>query len=884
MQKIYILIAVLSLVWLTSCKEDLMPGSEIMGDRILTVTANVPGSNPEDGTRSITQDPGSLDILLRWEEGNSPIKLVFKQGDKLVRAADAVIKSVAEEGKTGSFDVVIPQGIDTSQPFDLYGACARFFEVKDGKILVGINQNWTQLPDYDKNNLDKVPVWFEVKNLTANTSPIVNFQHLGSLVVMTVKNSSTKEINTSGWDLQSAAADGRTIFYESFYPQIDLLSNVVQYVELAPESKFELSIQPDQTVSVAWWGRPNDSFGRNFATVLNLGEMRSENLLPSRRNPLQIGKAYHLFALWDRDKLILTDEAFGADISGTTGILTWEFVDGTLTISGSGAMPDYYYVINYTTVPWWDFHENIKSIIIEDGVTSIGNYAFSDFGDNLKSVSIPNSVKSIGQVAFRGCSGLTSVTIPNSVTSIRSGTFSYCSALSKIRVEHVSPLSIPQNFFEGVDKATCILEVPTGSKAAYQQALHWKDFVNIVEIGGSDGNTGTAGPLTWSFTDGTLTISGNGDMPDYDEYNNNPTPWINLRDEINEVIIEDGVTSVGYEAFLSCKNLIKVSMANSVTKISSRAFGWCSKLEDIELPNSIQFIGHNAFSTTNLTSLNIPKSCEVVEGNIVYQSRQLEFIVVHPENVTYISIDGVLINKKEMKIIAYPNGKRTEYYTTPEGIKGIAGGAFEGGNSYMNKLSISEGIESIGSWAFNGMFTLKEVFLPASLIQMNDNFLACWMLQDIFVAEENINYSSVDGVFFNKSKDKLIRYPLGRTGTYTIPDYVTELEEEAFNKCKISDVIIPNTISILPGSVFFACENLKSIEIPESVTLIGDYAFAYSTQLVNIKVGNNKPPLIYQDTFRDINKNTCILEVPAGSKAAYQQAPYWSDFENIVEF
>ena len=114
--------------------------------------------------------------------------------------------------------------------------------------------------------------------------------------------------------------------------------------------------------------------------------------------------------------------------SGTCGDnLTWTLSDSVLTISGTGAMA------NYNTMPWYKYCLSIQSVIITDGVTSIGDHAF--YGcSSLTSVTIPNSVTSIGERAFSGCSSLTSITIPNSVTSIGSSAFVCCSSLTSVTI------------------------------------------------------------------------------------------------------------------------------------------------------------------------------------------------------------------------------------------------------------------------------------------------------------------------------------------------------------------------------------------------------------------------------------------------------------------
>ncbi|MDR0304161.1 MAG: leucine-rich repeat domain-containing protein, partial [Chitinispirillales bacterium] len=138
--------------------------------------------------------------------------------------------------------------------------------------------------------------------------------------------------------------------------------------------------------------------------------------------------------MFDRSKIFAVVAAMLVSVaavfgqSGKTGPLTWSISDGTLTISGGGAMPNY-----SITAPWYFYKNSITKAVIGDSVTSIGSYAFYDCS-GLTSVTIPSSVTSIGSYAFYDCSGLTSVTIPSSVTSIGSSAFSYCSGLTSVTI------------------------------------------------------------------------------------------------------------------------------------------------------------------------------------------------------------------------------------------------------------------------------------------------------------------------------------------------------------------------------------------------------------------------------------------------------------------
>ena len=216
--------------------------------------------------------------------------------------------------------------------------------------------------------------------------------------------------------------------------------------------------------------------------------------------------------------------------AGTAGALTWVLSkDGTFTISGKGEMPDFHYIgEGNVDTPWMDNNTFITSVVIKDGVTSIGDYAFykcfnllaiaipnsvTSIGSNaftfcsgLTSITIPNSVTSIGNYAFKQCSRLTSTTIPNSITSISRGLFYECSGLTSVTIQNsvtsiegisfayctslveiinyqdIPPFYIgpnPSFFNVPID---CILYVPAGSVEMYRTADEWKYFKNIMEI------------------------------------------------------------------------------------------------------------------------------------------------------------------------------------------------------------------------------------------------------------------------------------------------------------------------------------------------------------------------------------------------------------------
>ena len=195
-----------------------------------------------------------------------------------------------------------------------------------------------------------------------------------------------------------------------------------------------------------------------------------------------------------------TFSAYAAIVDGTCGDnLTWTLntKDSTLTISGTGAMRNYY----YASAPWYDYRSYIKYVTLPDGLTSIGNVAFM-YCSALTSITIPNSVTSIGDEAFLGCSSLTSITIPNSVTSIGVCAFAGCYSLTSVTLGK-NLTSIEKGAFDGCNKiqevtsyastppaatscawnpTAATLYVPADYIDTYSNTLWWEDFKEIRAI------------------------------------------------------------------------------------------------------------------------------------------------------------------------------------------------------------------------------------------------------------------------------------------------------------------------------------------------------------------------------------------------------------------
>ncbi|MBR6713697.1 MAG: leucine-rich repeat domain-containing protein [Selenomonadaceae bacterium] len=244
--------------------------------------------------------------------------------------------------------------------------------------------------------------------------------------------------------------------------------------------------------------------------------------------------------------------------------LTWTLDDkGTLTIRGSGNMKDYFYFPADTKNPWVNY--SIKKVIISDGVTSIGEFAFYEC-KSLTSITIPDSVTFIGKCAFWLCKSLTSVTIPDSVTFISESTFDFCESLTSITIPD-GVTFIDAFAFRGCKSLTSITIPDSVTSIGYSA---FSDCYNLTI------RKPTAPPapqpvnqLRWKVEGINLTVGGVNKIKDYSE---EVPPWNDYLRDVQRVIVEDGVTEIAAHAFSNCVALEHVTIPASLETIGDFAF------------------------------------------------------------------------------------------------------------------------------------------------------------------------------------------------------------------------------------------------------------------------------------------------------------------------
>lgn len=484
---------------------------------------------------------------------------------------------------------------------------------------------------------------------------------------------------------------------------------------------------------------------------------------------------------------LLGATAMGAEVvhSGSCGDagsqVEWALdSDGVLTISGTGNMkscaeyklydPDMTY-----TAPWYDLRDSIKSVVVEEGVTGIGRYAFARC-QNIVSVSLPEGLTSMGDHAFSVCTSLEEIVIPEGITVLKDGTFDSCGALRSVTLPEslteiagqafwwcssLRSVSIPASvskigtwafrncgslvqvgisgdsiqvgdeaFSECPRLANVYCMAPDannvrlGKKTGLDQVV-WSYGEKPGDPSANLGDGACGENVTWTLShDGILTIQGTGAMQDYSQ-SGNVAPWDAYKTQVSAIVVEPGVTTVGAYAFYNLFNAGTIALPEGIVSIGEAGIYGCMGLSEIKLPETLKSIGQAGLShCSGILKLIIPDSVTSIGLYAMTYCQKLEEVTL-----------GRGMTTTGEGMFAYCDNLKT--VNMPETLTNIESYTFNECHG-LQSITIGSGVKTIGKKAFFNAYNLYSVTLPRSVEHISESaFQYCDKLQVVhYIGEE----------------------------------------------------------------------------------------------------------------------------------------------------
>lgn len=505
--------------------------------------------------------------------------------------------------------------------------------------------------------------------------------------------------------------------------------------------------------------------------------------------------------------------------------LTWELdtATGTLVISGTGTMDNSWWPYETPSespnfAPWHDNAANIKSVVINSGVTSIGHFAFFDCV-NLTNVSIPEGVTFIG-CAFVGCDSLKELYIPASVTDFRyPSNEGVCTGLTKIVVDVGNSVysSDEAGMLYNKDK-TKFIGCPTGYQGAYTIA----DSVTEIGDWAFYACTGlTAVDVPTSVT--TIGISA-----------------FNSCAKMDGIVIPEGVTTIGMFTFAYCAGLTEITIPKNVTALGNGVFTECTALAEVRFEGDAPDIDYECFNQTSTTAYYPAGNSTWTEDKLSNYCGNIQW-VEYADNVNQCGDELFWEFDADTKTLTI-SGKG-EMYDFPD-----AGSPWYSLNAEIDHVVISEGATSIGNYAFVSC-GVDDIEIPDSVTRIGQGAFALSSIESIKIPS---GVTTIEEYTFTRSS----------LNSVVLPEQLKVIEENAFAETPLTTVTLPETLTEIGAEAFWSTM-LTSVAIPENVSLIGAGAFAWCEDLTSISVVASNANFVAKNGVLFDKNETTLIQYPA---------------------
>ena len=532
-------------------------------------------------------------------------------------------------------------------------------------------------------------------------------------------------------------------------------------------------------------------------------------------------------------------------------------------------------------------NELLTELIIPEGTTSIGKYAFSGCS-SITDVTFPDSVTSIGNSAFSGCSSITDVTFPDYLITIGDYAFFNCSSLTDVTIPD-GVTSIGEDAFSGCSSLEDIL-FPENLTSIGIRAFRNCTSLTSITLPDGEASIGDRAFMGCSSLSSVTFPSAHLSMGEdvfsgcrlKEKHVPDLETWLNLDagyvggdlyvngETLTDVVIPNSITEIRDSAFSDCSSLVSVTVPEGVTSIGSDAFSSCSNLTSVTLPARMDSIGANAFNRCHsLTGIVIPEGVTSIEYGTFYECMRLKSVSL-PTSLTSIEEAAFYncYNLKDLEInisdvltwmnsrTYNPPAKTYSMYLDkelltdliiPDGVTDIPEDAFSGCKS-ITSVTIPEGVTSIGSSAFS-CENLNNVTVPASVTNIGENAFESNNPKEVhyggskdgwdaagYGIDNNMTLYYAAGDIAIENKTYNCNWMISRDGNLTISGSDALENNSQWPSSDIRSVVINEGITGISYSTFTDFTNLTSVTIPESVRFIGSSAFSGCSSLKSVTI------------------------------------------------